>query len=374
MKPTMIVHIGTPKTGTTTIQRALYEARLRMRKECNIHFGSTERGRTKGRTTSMARAALGSPEDVSKERAALLDDFERSQAGTLFLTDEILSAAKDCMADFFRPLANDFDITVICYLRRQDYFVESLYNQLIRKRRYRSVPAITEFARDATTMPRADYPQILSRWAEFAKHMVVRDFRKEVKDVGLLNSFQAAAGLTALGELTAKDENLSQDLRLLLTLCMLNAHVAHDEPRDETNDLSRGVFRAGRALADSGAFTPIKNTLGRIEREALLERYAESNERLYREYGIQFSNERPKEPQEAMLVPDGDFLLALMGELTAVEAIRFHRATQAYVMGMLGGVPAQSLVDPSLSARAPVEEMDFSLEEDDAFDQMPDFD
>ena len=372
MKPKMIVHIGTPKTGTTTIQRALYESRLRMRTECDLYFGSTERGRTKGRTTSMARAALGSPEDVAAERQAVYDDFERSGAGNIFLTDEILSAAKECMADFFRPFADDFDITVICYLRRQDYFVESLYNQAIRKRNYRNVPPVNEFARDEATVPRGDFHAILSRWAEFATKMVVRDFRKEVKEVGLLKSFQEACGLTALGELTAKDENLSQDLRLLLTLCMLNANSSEETPKDVATELTKGVFRAGRVLSESGAFAPIKNTLGRIERDAVIERYAESNALLERDYGIRFSQERPKEPDLPMLLPDGDYLLALMGELSAVEAVRFHRETQNYLMNVLGRVPKQRLIDASLVAKSVME--DFDLDEDDDYDQEPDED
>ena len=364
MKPKMVVHIGTPKTGTTTIQRALYEARLQMRTQCDLYFASTERGRTKGRTTSMARAALGSPADVAAEQKALYDDFARSGAGNIFVTDEILSAAKVCMAEFFRPLAKDFDITVICYLRRQDYFVESLYNQYIRKRNYRNVLPVHEFARDEATVPRGDFHTILSRWAEFATRMVVRDFRKEVKEVGLLKSFQEACGLTALGELTAKDENLSQDLRLLLTLCMLNANASEDTPKDVATELTKGVFRAGQVLAESGAFVPIKNTLGRLERDAVIERYVASNALLERDYGICFSQERPAEADLPMLLPDGDYLLALMGELSAVEAVRFHRETQNYVMNLLGQVPRQRLIHPSLVAKPVMEDLDFDDAED----------
>lgn len=356
MKPKLIVHIGSPKTGTTTIQRTLLFLTAEMRKICGVHYANTERGRQRARHNSIPRAAISGPDEIEAEHRALREDFERSGAKALFVTDEALFSPKARFPKFFKGLTSDFDIHVICYLRRQDYFVESFYNQVMRMKDFRGVPPITQIWDDENVAPRLDFHKILGHWSELTPNVMVRDFRKEVQTVGLLPSFQEAAGLTALGELKAEDANVSHDLRLLLSLCMLNSGAL----RDDASAMTQALFRASRVLREAEAFKPIKHMLGRIERDKVIKKYEASNAALKRDYGVEFSDERPEEPDLPMLVPDGAYLLALIGELSPIEATRVHHAAQNYLITTMSKIPKQRLFDPSLkTGPASIADLDF---------------
>lgn len=359
MKPKMVVHIGTPKTGTTTIQRALFDARMRMHTECDMLFATTERGNRRGRHISLGKAALGSPTEIEAEQRGILQDFERSGAGAVFMSDEALAGPQVRFARMFKRFTDEFDVIAVCYLRRQDYYAESLYNQAMRVRQFRNMPVLSDFWRDPNIVTRFDFHKILSQWSDIGAKVIARDFRKEVKEKGLLPSFQEAVGLQALGDLKAKDENLSQDLRLQLALCMLyTGHVP-----DEAKNLTRSLFRAGQVLVETGMFKPIKNAMGRKERNTLIEHFAESNEKLSRDYGIQFSDERPDEPEEPLLYPDGAYLMSLIGELTQLESVIFHRCAQSYLLSRVGKLPKQTLIDEeTVDDESPVTDADIDGE------------
>lgn len=319
MKPRLIVHIGTPKTGTSSIQKSLFDGRGRLRAEVKAHYGATDRGSTHTKHISLTRAATGN--DATKqatEYRGVMEDFQRSGCDTLILSEEELSAPKERISAFFKRFVPHFDIEVICYLRRQDYFIESLYNQIMRMRGYQGIPPITEFWRDERFRERLQYHRLLSWWADVPAKVIALDFSREVKDVGLLPSFLRAAGLEELGELPDKSANTSSDMRLLLTLCMLSkAKVDQDHQR-----LIQGLTRSARSLELRGVYKPIKHTLGSLERELLISTCEVTNEALAEDFGVTFGDERPKEDELAMTAPDAQYLLTLMGELPLNDGIR----------------------------------------------------
>lgn len=320
MKPTLVVHIGTPKTGTSSIQRALFEARGQLRSEAKILYASTDRSNTHTKHLSVTRAATGN--DATKAGAefrALMSDFERSGANMMIVSEEELSAPKERISQFFKRFVPHFDIRVVCYLRRQDYFIESLYNQIMRMRGYQGIPPITEFWRDERFRERLHYHRLLSWWADIPATVVALDFAKEVKDVGLLPSFLRAIGREDFGELPDKAANTSSDMRLLLTLCMLSKA----KPDGEHQRLMQGLMRAARSLELRGVYKPIKHTLGSAERELLISTCEVTNEALAEDFGVQFGQERPSEGEEPILAPDAAYLMNLIGELSLTDGVRF---------------------------------------------------
>lgn len=344
MKPKLVVHIGSPYAGTKTIQKALLFLAARMRSECGIHYASTERGKRTSRHVSVARAALSGPAEIESEYRALVEDFERSKVDTLLLTDEYLFGPKTRYSKFFKRFRDDFDITVICYLIRQDYFAEEAYKQTMRIKDFKDVPPIEKFVIDETIAPRMEYHKILSAWGEIATTMKVLDYRKEVDSVGLIPSLQEQFGLGKLGQLEEFPDTAPADARMLLALRLLGTGIL----QDDTADLLKAMYRADRTLAATGAFKPVQHVLGSREREALLTRFTPCNEALARDFGVSFGNERPEEPEAPTTKPDGAYLMALVGELSPVESMRLHRATQGYWINVLNGVPKQRLVSPSL--------------------------
>lgn len=42
-KPRLIVHVGSPKTGSTSLQASLFDSRRKLRERCDAHYASTDR-------------------------------------------------------------------------------------------------------------------------------------------------------------------------------------------------------------------------------------------------------------------------------------------------------------------------------------------
>lgn len=345
MKSKLIVHIGSPYSKASTMQKGLLFLAHRLRPECGVHFASTERGKHATRHTSVVKAALGTPGEVKAEQSALIDDFRRSRAHTLLLTDESLFAPRSRIPKFFRALAEEFEITVICFLVRQDYFVESMYRQALRSRNFKDVPDIEEFAVSDMVLPRLDYHAVLAAWAEVATTMQVRDFRSESEKHGILGAFQMAAGFEQLGQLEKFPELPAVDFRMMLAMRLLGAGV----PENEGAELLKALYRADRALTVLQGTEPRTHSLGKRLRESVLEHCAASNEKLARRFGVSFSDERPNEAEDPPRKPDAHYLMGLMGELSPVEALRLYRASQGYWLRTLADLPEQILVPPQIA-------------------------
>jgi len=309
MKPRLIVHIGTHKTGSTSIQKTLYDAREHLLSQ-GVLFPSTEGGLRKSKHQALAQVAKNGDEATRQaEHDTLVQEAKASNAHTVILSAEGFSALQGVAADYFKRFVDEFDIQVICYLRRQDYFVESLYNQTMRDPENAGTYAVNEFWRDARTHQRLDYHKMLSAWAAIPAQVTALDFAQEVKRVGLVASFLEAAGLSNLGiALDDRVANRSPDMRLILALRAMRLQGAPHEYRK--------LARAGRALEASGRFPLLKHILGSRERDTILHTFAEGNARLASDFGVHFSDERPHEGKNVVVEPDTAYLMALIAALS----------------------------------------------------------
>jgi hypothetical protein len=321
MKPRLIVHIGTLKTGTTSLQHSMFDVRGRLREDHGVHFAGTDRAASPRKHTSVSRASRSSNEakrDVEYE--ALLKDFERSGAHTMIVSEEQMSYPRESVPAFFQRFIPRFDVDVVCYLRRQDIFMESLYNQAMRVQKYFGLPHLSHFWRDERFFHHMDYHRILTWWKDIGANVVAVDFKKDVKSLGLLPSFLRAARLE-VGKVPEKKANESTDMRLLLTLRMISAA----QPEDEHSNLMAGMHRAAATLQDRGLFKPMKSTLGSRERQEIIKTCQESNERLARDFGVRFDDEMPDEQPRTILRPEPGYVLALLGELSLTDGLEYLR-------------------------------------------------
>lgn len=344
-KPKVIVHIGTPKTGTTTIQAALYGAQDRLLSECQTLFASTARNKAPHRHTSISAAVKSGGEDMHAEFSALMKEYERSGARNLFVTDEALSFKGAKVSPFFNYFVKEgFEVDVVCYLRRWDYFAESFYNQMVRLRHFKETPPIDQFWKDQRIISKLNYSVMLADWEDIATNMIVRDFHKEVSEVGLLESFQKACGFEALGELEVESKNQSRDARVLVTLC----HCADgNEPKDILA-FAQTLSVATSKLLHGGVIKPYKYILGRKERDLLIRQMRSLSGDLVADYGIDFNDDRPNEPDEALVAPPSDYLLALLGELSVVDTLYMHKLLQNRLFNALRYVPESTLLEPAM--------------------------
>ena len=188
-----IIHIGTEKTGSTSIQRflranrgvlrqhgLLTSSRLGHRSQVALAVASLP---DKPTTRLHRRLGLLRPDDVDTYRASrrrALAREVRGAEGTLLLSCEQLSTLPRNEHDVGRLVSwlGDLvdDVGIVVYLRRQDSFLVSLYSQSLKLGGTASLSVPSEA--EAGAGSKYDYWALVSRWAAVvgAENVHVRVF------------------------------------------------------------------------------------------------------------------------------------------------------------------------------------------------------
>lgn len=142
---TLIIHIGTAKTGTTSIQEGLAKNALRL--ERSGFFYPSRKGAAylqNSQHVPLVSGICGHPiwwldpqkqANVDRTLPELRADIEASAAQTVVLSSEaftetqLISAEK---VEAVRDTFSDFDIRIVAYIRRQDHYILSQYQQNVR--------------------------------------------------------------------------------------------------------------------------------------------------------------------------------------------------------------------------------------------------
>ncbi len=220
-----ILHIGTEKTGTTSLQAALSEHRDALA-EAGIRYPVLG---PQNAHSALALFACGAEDDLFYMRqlsgvpeAMPLREARPLIAGrlgkevaehpdaTFVLSAELLSSWLSTgtkVARLKRLLDRYFDeIRVICYLRRWDRFATSLYSTYLRN------GGTEPFAFDLLAHGMFDYGEMLERWVKvFGRESVdVAIYERAVaRKGGLLADFAARAGLPFVPSAARQNEALS---------------------------------------------------------------------------------------------------------------------------------------------------------------------
>jgi len=325
MTTRLVLHIGTHKTGTTSIQRALHFARDDLAAK-GVLYPLTDRDRDlrlrlrkHGELSLVART--GTDAQVAAERDALVEEIEASGAHTVIVSEEGLSGPNARAPAFFAPLRERYALEVICYLRRQDSFAESFYNQVVKRGERAFEGSIIDFIGDTHTRQRLDYHTMLRRWTDIGARVTALEFGSEVKRLGLLPSFATAVGGLDGVALEDTGANPSPDMRIVQLMTELSRS---DWPYEE-----RRLLRGGREVHAVHGFPKRSTLLGRHARQALLSDLAESNERLERDYGVRFDDRMPEEPDEPIGPVESAYLTALAGALSVPGRQRVSARSKA---------------------------------------------
>lgn len=308
-RPRLVLHIGTHKTGTSALQQSLADARPDLLAH-GVLYADTQRPpfpHLPQHCSVYHAAVAGDAQAQALERKTLCDEFAASGAHTLLLSEEGLSTPSDKVTQFFAPLASDFDTHVVCFLRRQDLFVESLFNQFVReKARHESRPLLG-FLRAPGVRERLNYHAMLSRWKHLPAQVHALEYSAAVKGPGIAASFLGAIGISGLS-LPESRSNVSPDMRLILAMNRMN--------RQRIDYDVHALLHASRQVNMAG-LPPLKYLIGRDDRRRLLDDVAASNQALATDFGVQFAAETPPdEPPHTLEDLDPAFMLELMGRLS----------------------------------------------------------
>lgn len=310
-----ILHIGAPKTGTKAIQIFLDNNREVLLERYSILYPNT------GKVTSAHHLF---PWNLFKELVPPLlrksyielDIKELSQ----MLTDEcalhhhlsaiILSSEgffflnKEKLLDFNKSLK--LKVTdIICYIRRQDLFVDTLYRQNVKYDKL--TRPFKEYYTDYLSILKYDH--LLSNWKQvFPEAKIIPRIydRKLFPEGNVILDFLTTLGIKMSEAIEYKIE-VNPSLSHLSTLVMKKVNEKFYLSDEDLEKVVQYLI-----YLDSQEGSPIKTFFTLQERIEFLERFKDSNEKLFRKFfktenqfmlseeEIEFYKEQDKIPKEVV--------------------------------------------------------------------------
>lgn len=303
MHKTLFVHIGFPKTGSTTIQTFLEENRNRLRSggvhplrtfvhEVRTGFNSENIWTVAYnpvkpskpvflRASRPFRKIIGKDPEHWKSRVheALSKELERADPGqTKFVVSaETLSHASGAeiraIQAFFKPF---FDrIVVIVFLRPQDELIQSKYSTDLSNG---STRTIEETVKHYQSVSFLRYDERLQLWAKFVgdENIVAREYGRSLgEELGVLRPFLEAVGLpTDVVSRVPKTMNEGMSVPAQELLRSVNLKL-QDEDRRKSARVREVIIQVLREKY-AGQGTRIPDEL----RQTLMEGFREGNARL----------------------------------------------------------------------------------------------
>ena len=209
--PRLFLHIGTHKTGTTSMQRFLTDNRAVLRRQGLVYPDPALGGFGKRFAHHQVAHAIagqggaGTPDDARRFFDRVRRDLRRREAAIVSAealyrhvlpdagSDRRFDAGGGAAGDPLpyirrvRDCLGDFDVTVLVMLRRQDTFLESLYAEQVMTSSYRK--DVDHFTTERAWL--ADYRERLTMWASVfgADNLDVRTFEPDSFPGGIERSF-----------------------------------------------------------------------------------------------------------------------------------------------------------------------------------------
>lgn len=277
--PHLLLHIGTHKTGTTAIQRALRNNRRRLIKlglaaQPTIHRELREVLIQSGRNEPACARVAGRFLEVCSPK---LNGIVISNEG--FSGDPLSGYANASeMAERLRICTRDFDVKILIYLRRQDEFVESLYTQKIHEGHSLS---FADFLQSITSVC-FDWYALVESYAEVfgRENIIVRRYEKRFMPCreSILEDFFHIAGaepkrLNLIQEKAAPNAGYGPVAVEIARIC--NPNLAASDRQELRHILQAAISKQPHERY---------SLLNAETRQQLLARHEESNARLAREY------------------------------------------------------------------------------------------
>jgi hypothetical protein len=138
MKPKLILHIGAGKTGSSSIQQTLDANPQALADQGLLYLGVMLEHAPVKQAAWQSRSAIAElrAEPTRDRRVAIVRilracarQLEASGIDTLVWSNEAFFDSPDLVLPAMRVLREDFDVTVLAYVRRHDKWVKSAYAQ-----------------------------------------------------------------------------------------------------------------------------------------------------------------------------------------------------------------------------------------------------
>ena len=366
---TLYIHIGTPKTGTTSLQLALHRSGRALKAQGAVY---PDFGLRFADVDPSRNAFWLTRNGYSEETAEACFEKINALAGeydTIILSDEILYNSVSHRPDFYRLLREHLNpqirIRIIVYLRRQDKYIYSWWAQ--------QVKALRHFNFDTQTFPEfldgrmcrkksalLDYRRHLQAAIEALgkENVLVRVYEFGRFEGGsIYTDFFGAMGLELTDDFEIPDHLTNSSLRgsVLETKRYLNAIPEFSQPEYQ---ILTYLMRVQDDMEQEGTLR-VRNDFPKEKRLAYLESFTESNEwvagnLLGRQDGVLFREavEEDSEPESEYTTAEvmevcGRIILAMMKEnaLCGKEGKQLEAilGSRAYRIGRIITAPARNI-------------------------------
>ncbi len=194
--PKIVFHIGSPKTGTTSIQNFL---RLNSDKffpnATYPNIGRDHAGNLVGFRRSLLRGASEKDLAVREEFRKLFQTCLKSNTDIIISNEQLWTANPKRILDVY-PILKKYDIYILVFLREQSSMIVSHYKEKIRAGNF--LPSIEEFF--VTYNFHYNYFKILNNWRDSLSTECVHTLIYEIEHNNLINSFISEVNLILCGE------------------------------------------------------------------------------------------------------------------------------------------------------------------------------
>ena len=282
---TLVVHIGLPKTGSTSIQRMLWTLAGPLR-TFGVHVpvaGQEAVGRHGGLVVNRYRGSAWS--DLQGELQRCRDARRFVISHELFTPANV--DAQLCIRSIVALAdAADLDVELVGYVRPQDTHIESIYVERVKSGHTMDFETFRMMVlRDSFL--ELDYNRRFQPWRSvFGRRLTIYPLDPARMPSGLLPHFLDVLGVSGLAATAARLPRLNQRIgaKCVEVMRLINVALA----REMTGGAMEGRFRAyvrselPGILHDDAAFVGLDED----RRRAVIAHYADSNARFAREYGI----------------------------------------------------------------------------------------
>ncbi len=306
-KPRLTLHIGIHRTGTTALQRALGAARPALA-EHDVHYAFD--------TINHNFLAEGIQHNERHKKSfvqQLIDEGLDSGKGHIVVSAENLASLRDPWSLW--DLQRHFDVQVLAYLRRQDRWLESWYNQAIRWPWNADIAGLDPdaFYHRVRRFHWLDYRALHRRWSAVfgADRVHFRNFERARGD--LLGDFCAAVGLPE-GVLGKPAAGVNASGSPLMTEAL-----RHLDLMGRSNSERLRLVAAVRQAFATADWTGPSHAFSASQRRRLLKRHRRSNDWVAREVLHQepplFEGDWPEgnRARPDLSLPDPEALLSHLG-------------------------------------------------------------
>jgi hypothetical protein len=209
----LFLHIGTHKTGSTSLQNRLHTSREALLKH-GILYPETGLSGTAHHELAW-KAGLGArdwdPDYLSRSFRAIATEAEQLGVDTVVLSSEEFSSVRKVKA--FQELSELFDVRVVAYLRKQDRYLESTYNQHVRMYDKRFSGSVYQFALAFNFYDRFNYRRLFKHWESFfgEDKIIVRPYGTELVERDTCIDFVRLINDAAIADISANPKKGDSD-------------------------------------------------------------------------------------------------------------------------------------------------------------------